>query len=154
MSFQINDSYRLSINLSNFANYIIETDMITFRIETISTFINRILKNFIDKAKSTLSNSAEEYRAELEDKLKKRKINIDTGECKNMVNVLVNEYIDSVKNKKYKKGNLIKIRLNKDNLCISKGQTQIANITKIFMFLTAASNRLDTIFSNLAKRLK
>lgn len=58
MSFQINDSYRLSINLSNFANYIIETDMITFRIETISTFINRILKNFIDKAKSTLSNSA------------------------------------------------------------------------------------------------
>lgn len=38
-----------------------------------------------------------------------------------MVNVLVNEYIDSVKNKKYKKGNLIKIRLNKDKVMYFKG---------------------------------
>lgn len=34
MPFCINDDQRLSVNLSEFANYIMETDMVTFSIET------------------------------------------------------------------------------------------------------------------------
>jgi len=76
MPFCINDDQRLSVNLSEFANYIMETDMVTFSIENRSTFINRMLENFIDKAKSTISNSSDEYRANLEEKLSNRDINI------------------------------------------------------------------------------
>ncbi|ESL02957.1 hypothetical protein GCWU000282_01828 [Catonella morbi ATCC 51271] len=119
MPFFINDDQRLSVNLSDFANYIIETDMVTFSIENRSTFINRMLENFIDKAKSTISNSSDEYRANLEEKLINRGINIK--EYKNIIDALVNDYVDSIKNKKYKRGNSFKIRLNNGNTKYFKG---------------------------------
>ena len=119
MPFCINDDQRLSVNLSEFANYIIETDMVTFSVEHRSTFINRILENFIDKAKSTISNSSDEYRANLEEKLSNSDINIK--EYKNIIDALVNDYVDSIKNKKYKKGNSFKIRLNNGNTEYFKG---------------------------------
>ena len=119
MPFFINDAQRLSVNLSEFAYYIIETDMVTFSIENRSTFINRMLKNFIDKAKSTISNSSDEYRTNLEEKLINR--GIDIKEYKNIIDALVNDYVDSIKNKKYKKGNSFKIRLNNGNTKYFKG---------------------------------
>ena len=119
MPFFINDAQRLSVNLSEFAYYIIETDMVTFSIENRSTFINRMLKNFIDKAKSTISNSSDEYTTNLEEKLINR--GIDIKEYKNIIDALVNDYVDSIKNKKYKKGNSFKIRLNNGNTKYFKG---------------------------------
>lgn len=40
MPFFINEDQRISINLSDFANYIIETDMVTFGKDKRSTLIN------------------------------------------------------------------------------------------------------------------
>ena len=58
MPFFINEDQRISINLSDFANYIIETDMVTFGKDKRSTFINIVIKNFKDEAKSTITTSS------------------------------------------------------------------------------------------------
>ena len=115
MPFFINEDQRISINLSDFANYIIETDMVTFGKDKISTFINIIIKNFKDEAKSTISTSSEAYRAEIEEILCKKDINIDSKEYKRIVDSLVEHYIENIVRHNDKKGNTYKVRLNKEN---------------------------------------
>lgn len=115
MPFFINEDQRISINLSDFANYIIETDMVTFGKDKRSTFINIVIKNFKDEAKSTITTSSEAYRAEIEEILCKKDINIDSKEYKRIVDSLAEHYIENIVRHNDKKGNTYKVRLNKDN---------------------------------------
>lgn len=114
MPFFINEDQRISINLSDFANYIIETDMVTFGKDKRSTLINIIIKNFKDEAKSTISTSSEAYRAEIEEILRKKDIVVEKDN--HILKALVEHNIKNIIATNYKKGNAFKIRLKNANV--------------------------------------
>lgn len=108
---RINEENRIHINISHYADSILQEDIRKFHESTKSGFINKIINNYYTIADSSIHQRVTEYRSNLEDMF----IDIIGTEKNEIINKLVENEICRLKNGIIcEKGIGFKIRLNKE----------------------------------------
>lgn len=120
------------LNLSHFANTVIENDMETFGFDKRSTFINQIFTNFYEEAQSSISRSLEAEKNRLDILIRKAEKTVEESNFKDHlklseedINWILRQFSEKILEQKskdlvkqaksYEKGPSFKFRINDTN---------------------------------------
>ena len=114
MPFNDESSYKQRLNLSPLAHEIISNDMSIFEEERYSTFINKIFKNYHEKANMSIKKTLDHYRNELNELLYKIQSEVKTQVIDRLIKD--QEYKLKKEADSYEKGEQSSFCINKENL--------------------------------------